>query len=122
MTYFLKSHRSSAMIAVGTTKCENCGQSLRTHIDLGYDRDGRLYECPKVRSNHIFGRRVTNQDIANAAFGIEQGLRAIERYKIPTCVEHGGTWCRGKGLYHANGKTHHHVFKTPCVNNCRKVR
>lgn len=113
MTYFRKSHRSLAMIAVVTSKCDNCGQSLRTHIDLGYDRDGRLYGCPKVS---------TRQDIANAAYAIEQGLRAIERYHLLTCIEHGGTWCRGKDLYHANGKTHHHVFKTPCVNNCRKVR
>lgn len=54
---------------------------------------------------------VTNHIRAQAVQALEQGLRAIERYKLTTCIEHGGTWCRGKGLYHANGKVRHHCVK-----------
>lgn len=73
--------------------------------------------------NHIFGRRVNHIDIANAAFGIEQGMRALDRYHSPTCTEHGFklSRCKELGLYHANGKVHHHVFMGLCVNNCRRV-
>lgn len=54
---------------------------------------------------------VSNVDRAEAIFAIEQGLRAIERYRMPTCIEHGCvlSWCAGN--YHANGKVRHGVIK-----------
>ena len=52
---------------------------------------------------------VTNALRAEAAFALEQGLRAIDRYRSPTCTEHGFkvSRCRELGLYHAHGKTTH---------------
>lgn len=69
--------------------------------------------APEIDTVIKFQDMVTNYERAEAAFAIEQGLRAIERYRIPTCIEHGFTLsrCRKLGLYHANGKTKHGCVK-----------
>ena len=56
---------------------------------------------------------VTNAIRAEAVFAIEQGLRAINRHRIPTCIEHGfyRSRCERLGLYHANGKVTHGCIK-----------
>ena len=59
----------------------------------------------------VIGVLVTNFERAEAAFAIEQGMRAIDRYKIITCIEHGRALSRCKDQYHANGKVRHGVIK-----------
>ncbi len=53
---------------------------------------------------------VTNQERADAAFAVEQGLRAIERLKRALCPEHGCAIGRCAGQYHAAGRTRHGVL------------
>jgi len=55
----------------------------------------------------------TNATKALVSEAVEQGLRAIERYRIPRCGEHGfaKSRCKQLGLYHANGKVTHGCVK-----------